>query len=480
MRYLLRLNIIVLLILLSGLVFTSKTQAASLSNASDQLSTSRPSAAAPLTAGFASGVGQVTVIDLAGSAYNSALWLASDSATFLRNNGTPSESINVASMSAANTPSANQRTLFFTANTAAQHFSGETVITPITATHTIKFTTVTAIPGSGKIVITFPGAGSNIASPSATGFSFNNLASGQIQANNATCSSYTIGANSITCNLNASGVAANTTVTLLVGCTTQSSGVCTVFNPRLINPVKTTQAVGSADQWKIGIKTQDASSVDLDSATVVAGIIESVQVQGTVEPYMTMTIAGVTNGASACGDTTNPGAGLDSTATFVNLGSLSSGQVNRSAQTIQIDTNGSFGYTLTATSAGRFVNPSTGFYLADANGGNGLTANNATNGTTPSPAAITAGVSDFGIHPCATSGSPAPTIPTGWGSGGGGSNNYANPWNNQTNGYYALLSSTSAPSAASITTIEYAAAVSATTPAGIYTTVFTYVATARF
>ncbi len=491
MKSLLKLNIAVLfLILLSGLFFVSKSNAASLAQASDQLTTSRPSAAAPITAAFSSGVGQVTVIDLPGTTYNSALWLASDSATFLRNLGTPSETINIASMSAANTPSANQRTLFFTANTAAQHFSGETVITPITATHTISFRTVTAVPGSGKIVLTFPGAGSNTASPSATGFSFNNIASGQIQTNNVTCSSWTISAPTMTCNMNGSGIAANTTVTILLGCTTQSSGVCTVFNPRLINPVKTTQASGTADQWKIGIKTQDASAVDLDSSTVVAGIVESVQVQGTVDPYMTMTIAGVAHGtnigaSNGCGgsDTTNPGPGLNSTATFVNLGAMSSGQRNISAQTIQIDTNGSFGYTLTATSSGKFINPSTGVFLPDANDQGtsaGLQGNSASNGTNPAPVAITAGTPAFGIHPCSTSGSPAPTLPSGWGSGGGSGNKFANPWNVQTNGYYALLSSTSAPSASSITTIEYAATVAPTTPAGIYTTVFTYVATASF
>jgi hypothetical protein len=285
------------------------------------------------------------------------------------------------------------------------------------------------------------------------------------------------------CTLNASGIAANTTVSVLIGCSTQSSGVCTAFNPRLINPVKTTQASGTADLWKIGIKTQDSSSVDLDKATIVAGVIESVQVQGTIEPYMTMTIAGVANGASACSDTTNPGAGLNSTATFVNLGSLSSGQRNISAQTIQIDTNGSYGYTLTATSSGHFINPASGIFLPDANtgnGGNGLFLNDATNGTNPSPAAITTGTPAFGIHPCATSGSPTPSVPSGWGTGGGASNKFSNPWNNTVNGFYALLSSTTAPSAASITTVEYGAAVSSTTPAGIYTTVFTYVATASF
>jgi hypothetical protein len=278
-----------------------------------------------------------------------------------------------------------------------------------------------------------------------------------------------------------SSINPSTTVTIEIGCLTNSGGVCTSFKSMLINPTKTAVA-GSQDQWRIGIKTRDDSSVDLDTATVIAGIIESVQVQGTVEPYITMTISGVANGGSACSDTTNPGPGLDSTATFVNLGGLAAGQRNLSAQDITINTNGSFGYTLTATSSGRFIDPQTGVFLNDANGGNGLAGNDATNGTNPSPVAITVNIPTFGIHSCSKSGAPAPTVPTGWGTGGAASNKFANPWNQvgTVNGFYGLLSYTSAPSASSITTVEYGATVSSTTPAGIYTTILTYVATASF
>lgn len=479
--------LVFILLLVAGSFFTTKSYAASLSNASDQLSTSRPSASAPI---FITGPGilgsgstQATVYDLPASTFNSALWLASDSATFVKGAdvGEVQESLNVASMSAANTPASNQRIVFFTGATANAHHSGVALITPITATHTIKFTTNSAIPASGHIIITFPGAGTNIASPSATGFSFNNIATAQIQTNNVTCASWSITAPTMDCTLNGSGVASNTVVTIEIGCLTNTSGACTSFKSMLINPVKTTTAAGSADQWKIGIKTRDNNSVDLDNSTVIAGIVESVQVQGTVEPYMTMTIAGASG--SVCSDTTNT-TGLTPTATFVNLGGLNSSQTNISAQTITIDTNGSFGYKLTATSSGHFINPASGIFLPDANTGNnglGLAGNDAVNGTDPNPAAITTGTPAFGIHPCG-SGTTVPTIPTGWGSGGGASNKYANPWNSvgTLNGYYALLSSTAVPSASSITTIEYAATASPTTPAGIYTTVFTYVATASF
>lgn len=467
------------LILLLGLFFTEKANAATFASASATLSTSRPSAAAPITANLASGVGQVTVVDLPGTLNNSALWLASDSATFIQDTGETRETLNVASMSASNTPAANQRIVYFTSTTANTHHAGVTLITPVTATHTIRFRTITTVPGSGHIVINLPGVGSNIASPSATGFSINGLtsanASANIQTNGATCSSYVVSNNSIDCTLNGSGIPAATNVSFIIGCTSQSGGTCTSFLPRLINPIKSTAAVGTADQWKIRVRTQDASAtpVDLDSTTLVVAPIESVTVQATVEPYITFTIAGRTNGSTACSDVTN--SAIDPTATFVNLGSLSSAQVNRSAQRLTVDTNGSFGYTITATSSGRFINPASGVYLSDANGGNGLTGIDL-----PAPAPVTAGVAEFGVHPCSVSGSNTPIVSATWGTGGGGSNNYSNPWNTGTNGYYASISYYYAPAATSQTDVVYAASAASTTPAGTYYNHFTYVATPIF
>src|SRR3989344_1804155 len=106
----------------------------------------------------------------------------------------------------------------------------------------IHFTTVTAIPGSGKIVLTYPGSGNNTASPSATTFAFNNLSSANIQTNGVTCSSFTISSPTITCNVNGSGVGAATTVTILIGCSAASGVVCTTQVPTFINPAKSATA----------------------------------------------------------------------------------------------------------------------------------------------------------------------------------------------------------------------------------------------
>lgn len=469
------------LILIFGFFFTSKVNAASLASVSDTITTSRPSASAPLNADQAASATQISVVD------NGSIYLASDSAVLQADTGQTLELVNVASMSAQITGTPNTRNVYFTSAITNTHHKGTAVLVPVTATHTIKFTTVSNVPNGGKIVITFPGSGVNTASPSASTFSFNGMtASGPTDVlcfPTTACSgaAITVSAPTITLTTGAAQSGA-TTIYVLIGCTAQSSGVCTTFAPRLINPTKTA-AAGTADTWKITVKTQDASLIDLDTAKAVIATVDAVQVQGTVDAYITFSIAGRNNGTSACSDTTNPGAGLDATATFVNLGALVSSAINISAQRLTVDTNGSGGYSITATSSGRFINPASGFWIANANGGNGLTANDATNGTAPAPGFFTVGTPAFGIHPCLVAGSYAPTIPAGWSTGatgGGAGAKYSNPWNTGTNGFYASIASYSGPAAASQTDVEYAATVGATTPAGIYSNYFTYVATPIF
>lgn len=462
-----------LLILFLGLFFTTKANAASLANVSDIITTSRPSASAPLNTDQAGSATQISLVD------NGSIFLSSDSAILQFDTNQTLEAKNVTSMSAQIAGSPNTRNVYFTSAITNTHHKGTAVFVPVTATHTIKFTTISSIPASGHIIILFPvpATNANIASPSATGFSFNGMTGSNptdVKFNNATCTSVTVTASTgtIDCVLTSS-VAGATTITVLVGCTTGTTA-CTVFAPRLINPTKSA-AAGTADTWKITVKTQDASSIDLDSAKAVVATVEAVQVQGTVDAFLTFSIAGQNTG-SACSDT---GLSTISTATFVNLGSLST-NISIAAQKLTVTTNGSGGYTITATSSGRFINPASGFWIADANIGNGLTAND-----TPAPGFFTAGTPAFGIHPCSVAGTYTPTIPAGWSTGatgGGAGAKYSNPWNTGTNGFFANISSYSAPAGSdtSSTDVEYAATVAATTPAGIYSNYFTYVATPIF
>ena len=131
-------------------------QALTLTNASASATTSRPSPSSPLNANYAAGVSTVTVFD------NLSTFLSSDSARFFGPNNT-GDTVTVA------TTSADKLSLFFTTNTTALHNRANVIATPISAMHTIVFTT-TSIPASGKIEIAYPTYGasdSNQASPSA-------------------------------------------------------------------------------------------------------------------------------------------------------------------------------------------------------------------------------------------------------------------------------------------------------------------------
>jgi len=471
-------------ILLLGLFFVESANAQQLQSVSDSVSTSRPSASAPIVGDQAANATQVTVVN------NGSIFLASDSATLIPSVGETLNTVLISSMSAVGVPNGTQRYVYFggpcagTGCAANTHHAGDTIVAPITATHTIKFTPSRQIPNGGFVTLTFPSTSANTASPSATGFSFNGMTSASglpsnVVTNGITCTNdanTTVSGNIIICKANGA-VSAGTVITFLVGCTTQSSGTCTVFKPQLINPVKSL-STGNADQWRISIQTSDAGSVPLDSGVAVVGTNESVQVQGTVQPYITFSIAGVTNGTTVCStETTNPGAGKDSTATFVDLGNLSATQINISAQTLTVSSNGT-SYAVTATSSGKFMSSANGFSFPDANGGNGLTANPTdwTHATTPAPAVMSAGTTAFGIHPCAVAGTFAPNVPADW-SGP----KYANMWNTGTNGFYANVSTyTTGATSNSQTTVEYAATANATVPSGTYSTVITYVATPTF
>ncbi len=458
---------IIIFFLLTGTFFVQKANAASLTSISDRISTSRPSASAPLNANQAASAGQVTIND------NGSIFLASDSAVLWPDTGETLNTVNVASMSAQISGTPNTRIVYFTNTAANTHHAGDPITTAITAKHTVVFTTISTIPVNGKIIITFPGSGNNTASPSATTFAFNNLQTGNVTASfssgTSTCT-FTVTAPSVTCTVATAAVNGAVTVTITIGSST----------PALINPTKTA-AAGSADTWKVSIKTQDTSLIDLDTGSAKIATIESVQVQATVEPTITFTIAGLANSANyqssaaSCGSETS-NSGIDSTATFVNLGILNNGGPNKAGQTLTVSTNGSSGYAITATSSGRFINPASGVWLPDGNGGNGLTAND-----TPVPLVIPAnGTAFFGISPCGAD------VPSGtWSSSGttmvAASAKVSNPWNTGTNGFYATIASNTSGAVSNIVTVvRYGAEVTGTTPAGIYSTVLTYVATATF
>lgn len=455
---------LLLLLAFTGLFWVFSTNqayadAGILSSVKDTISTSRPSASTPLAADLAAGQAAISIVD------NGSRFIASDSAKLL---GDTLETITIASMSAA---SSGNRTLYFATNNTTTHHKGSAVIVPVTAKHTVVFTTSNAVPSNGRIQVIFPaGDTTNAASPSASGFSFNGLASGNIAISGASCGSWDITPASglVQCNLN-TGVSASSSVTITIGNST----------PQLINPTKVTTA-GTADLWTLTVRTQDSGANIIDSSKIKIGTVESVEVYATVDPVFTFSIAGINNGLAVntgntgCTNTETINTGFNSSATEVNLGALGKDIINRSAQLITITTNGSGGYVLTATSSGHLIDPATGYWLADAQG-------TPTNNDTPAPAFLTAGTTTFGIHPCGldvTGGT--------WGTGatgGGAGAKYANP---SPVYYYTLASDSTGPVTTDVTagnglvTMQYGATISAIVPSGLYRTALTYVATPTF
>ncbi len=478
---------LLLILAFVALVLPQKSSAASLTNAKDTVTTSRPSPSSPLSADAASSVSQLSIYN------NGSRYLASDSAQIIRNDG--SIIVNgkiVASQSAALT------TVYLTTTTGTAAQNGtDVLISPITAMHTIQFTATTAIPASGKIVIGFPGGADTSASPSATAFAMNGLTTGIAAANisykldgTRTCS-FTVASPNITCTVDSGGaIAAGTTITFLIGCADASTNetTCTTQSPRFINPTKAA-AAGTNDRWKINVTTQDASSNNLDTATVAVGIIESVQVLATVDPSLTFTIAGVSNGSAinngnttGCTNTETTNAGVDATSTVVNLGVLGTTPTttdtkisNIAAQLLTVSTNAASGYSLTATTSGNFRNASTGFDIS----------------SSTTPAAFPNGAPWFGIHPCGLNVSAATWTSSGANQNcntyitGSTGNICKYGWPSSTSPT-TLASKNSGPIANSLVTgdgivsVEYASGIDGSVPAGNYQSVITYVATPAF
>ncbi|MFH1187104.1 MAG: hypothetical protein V1697_02935 [Candidatus Levyibacteriota bacterium] len=443
-----RVTLLFLPILVCVFVFPSSVNA--FSSASDMITTSRPSAATPLNGNLAASSTSVTVYD------NNSIFLASDSAKFW---GQTQEILVVASASADRTK------VYLTSATANAHTNGTVVTNAVTARHTIAFKLSTPAIATDKLVITFPGAADNTASPSASTFAFNNLQNGNlsISAGGTGCTSWSISSPSITCVLNGA-ITTATTVTITIGSST----------PALINPTKT-QTIGTGDLWKLTLKHTDTSDAEKETNTKIAiATIESIQIQGVVDASITMTIAAINNGTVVKDDNTGCDAtgfnittnsGQHPTATSVNLGTIGT-NMTYAAQKITISTNASSGYVLTATSSGKLINPVSGHSFPNAQGAGDLTANDL-----PIPAQMSAGTEAFGIAACGTNANTNfDTDPPLFG----------NPSNSAGNAYYYTLATNASQATNDPTSIVYAVTASGTTPAGTYSTAMTYVATPTF
>ncbi len=493
---------IVFTLLILAISTASKANAATLTQAKNTITTSRPSPSSPLNAALGATDTNATIFA------NESRFLASDSAKVKKT----ATGVVVDAATVVGSQSAALTTVYFgeQAGTAAVA-AADVLFVPITAMHTFQFTVVNTVPTNGDLVFTFPllisGDADDDASPSATTFQFNNLVTGtggrdnievwddaaEITAN-VTITETEPGPGSpgiLSINVDSGSIAAGSVVKLYFGCNASTAGSCSTQVPRIINPTKsTTGAAGTADRWKIRIDTEDASDVLLDTATVAVATIESVQVLATVDPTLTFTIAGINNGtainngnATGCTNSETTNAGLASTATVVNMGILGNTPTgidtkvgNIAAQLLTITTNATNGYALTATASSPLRSHESGFDIS----------------SSTTPAVFPNGTPWFGIHPCGLDvGNSTTWTETGASQTcsthitGSAANECKYGWPTQTTAL-SLSSDTTGPIGNSIvagnglTSVEYAGGVDASVPAGVYQSYITYVATATF
>lgn len=331
-----------------------QAQAKALIDASDTLSTARPSAKATISDAMSANSTQVLITD------NNSIILASESAMLRTTADTTIGSTTIASISAQNTPTTGKRTVYFKTAVTNPATAGDLFVVPVKAMHTFEFTTQTSIPSGGNIVITFPGSANNNSYPSVGSFAFNGLTGSDIKLSNATCGTITVSSPNITCDSVTSTITAGTTITIFVGCTAASGTSCTTKNPVIINPLVT---ISGGDENKITIRTQDTSDSELDVSFVTVTTGTSVLVSGTVESRFTFTLGGVSDNTAA--NDTNPGcslsettnAGINARATSLTLGQLQYTPSqkdkkisNITAQLLGVSTNSLNGYVLFASS----------------------------------------------------------------------------------------------------------------------------------
>jgi len=482
MKKVLLLLVVMVALTVVATLTAEKASALSLVNASASATTSRPSPSSPLSGAYAAGVSTVTVVN------NSSTFLASDSAVFMRH-GTQ-EYVTVA------TTSANKLSVFFTDNTTAAHNATGILAVPISAMHTVVFTTQTAIPIGGQIVIAYPAAVASDtvqASPSATTWMFNGLANANIKQKfsqgAATCganwvlSGVTNGTGvqtpTATCTVAGATIPAGTTVWVWLGCSASAATTCTTQVPQIINPTHNpSTARGTADVKNIALTTLSSSGgTILDQATLKMGTIESVFVVAHVDPTFTFIIDGVPastdmdSSGTFCGtayaDSVITNSSFPSTPTEVNLGVINAAANYYAAQKMTITSNTAAGYAITATSSGFLINPATGIYIPNAQG-------NVLGNDDPAPAALPAspGSGAYGINSCDSNSRVNTTI---WGQA---TPNFANP---SPSYYYTLVNySGSLETNGDILYVVYGARAATNTPPGDYWQIISYTASVTF
>ncbi|MDZ4229175.1 MAG: hypothetical protein U1C50_02880 [Patescibacteria group bacterium] len=229
---------------------------------------------------------------------------------------------------------------------------GDVIIATRSATHTVTFTTATAIPnGAFRILVPSGANGNNDGLPNHDGFDYGVTAPSLTAPTGGGVTSWET---------------ATATASAGTGCTAGNHCFEARYNGtnsvtasltfvigganKLINPAPASgHSAGTADTYSVTIQhlRDSANSYAVADSTVIKiAVIESVRVTATVDPSLTFTIAGSAASSSRCGQTTD----VTTTATTVPFGVLTLAAYNDASQTLSAVTNGAGGYAVTIIS----------------------------------------------------------------------------------------------------------------------------------
>lgn len=212
-----------------------------------------------------------------------------------------------------------------------------------TATHTISFTTASAV-ANGAIRVSVPATANDTndsdGNPDADGFDLNSTTSvactdvGSVYdfVTGTATDAGGGGWHTFECRYSGAG-SGSTALTMTIGAAQE------LLNP---NP-SSTHTQGQADDYSVRIQNLDSSDAAIDSVDVKVVLIEAVRVTATVEETLSFTIAGRASGTTGC----NQAADVTTTVYSVPFGSLTVNSFTDAAHDLEVSTNAADGYSVT-------------------------------------------------------------------------------------------------------------------------------------
>lgn len=342
-----------------------KTQSANLTSVSDTLSNSKLSFYGLM--GTGNSVGEtLVIINTTTAPSTSSSQLASPSASTVKIGS------NIYTLSSVMPNGDQSKFTISSALLTGDQTAGNAIIASTSASHTIKFTTATAVPnGAIRVLIqaTANTGTSNDGIPDGDGFDFKVAAPSVACPTDSGTYDFVAGTASAAA-ITLSGVKYHAFECRYSG--TGSTGLSFQTNPvivtSLINPApKIGHAVGTSDGYSVIVQNLDYAYSMVDQTSLQIGVIEQVRVSATVAPQITFKIAGIPSGALgsvACGTTTD----VTTTSTTVPFGQVSITSFMHAAQSLEVSTNAIGGYVVTAQQNYPLSMIGTAATIADATG----------------------------------------------------------------------------------------------------------------